>query len=90
MEVHVVETSGGIAAAAEGFDLAVEFTWFQPFTPLEHHVLEEVSDAFFTLPFPEAAAPAPEIEAGETDSWKICGHQGAAVRESQVFQCRTG
>lgn len=90
MEVHVIETGGGVAAAAESFDLAVEITWLQPFTPLEHHVLEKVSHALFTALFPEAAPPAPEIKADETGSRKICGHQGAAVCESEVFQWRTG
>ena len=90
MEVHVIATGGGIAAAAEGFDLAIEVSWLQLLTPLEHHVLEKMSHALFSLAFPEASPPTPEIKAGETRTWQFCRHQDAFVRKSEVFQCRTG
>ena len=49
VEMNIVEARCGIAAAPEGFDGSVECTGLHPLTALEHHVLEEMGHALFTL-----------------------------------------
>ncbi len=74
VEVDVVETGGGVAAAPESLDAAVELTGLQPpagrapLAALEDHVLEEMGDAALPGGLEGAAGATPEIEA---DQWSI-------------------
>ena len=65
VKVHIIETGGGIAAAAEGLDSAVEFARAQGPAALEDHVLQKMGHAAFLSRFRGTAGPAPEIDAGE-------------------------
>ena len=65
MKMHIVETGGGIAAAAKGLDATIEFSRRQGVAALEHHVLEKVSHAAFVSSFGGTAGPAPKIDADQ-------------------------
>ena len=83
--MHIVESSCGIAAAAKGFDGFIECSCSEATAALEHHVFEEMGDAFFARAFTAAAGLAPKIKAGE---WRIghrCSHATGAIGQSPVI-----
>jgi hypothetical protein len=88
VEVHVVEAGGGVAAAPQGLNAAIELARRQLAAALEHHVLQKMGHAGFGGRFAGAASPAPEIEAHHGSLRQIQLHQGYAVPESLPLRLR--
>jgi phycocyanobilin:ferredoxin oxidoreductase len=88
--VHIIETCGGVAAAAQGFNPAIEFPWTKTSASFEHHVFEEVSHTFLAAFLPGTSTPTPEVKAGEGRIGDGGRYKAAAVAESAVVEHRTG
>ena len=65
MEMHVIESGGGIAAAAQGLDLTIKGSWLQATAALEHHVFQEMRHAVLIALFGSASGSAPQVDTGQ-------------------------
>ena len=77
--VHIIEAGGGVAAAAEGLNPAVEFARRQGVASLEHHVLKEMGHAALAAGFEHAAGAAPEVETDQGGLGQIETHQFGSI-----------
>jgi len=86
--VHVVEARGGIAVAAQGLHLQIEFTGLEALAALEHHVFKKVGQTRFIAAFAGAASSAPQIEAHHRSLRQIDLHEIHAIAEGAALRLR--
>ena len=88
--MHIIKARCGIAVAAQGLHLEVKLTGVELLASFEHHVLEEVRQARFSLAFTGATGAAPEIKAHHRRLGQLDLHQAHAVLELVAPRVRQG